>query len=170
VSTIEEEHMASKAKLFGHPIHPMLIPFPIGLLGMAVIFDLLAQFAGRTALGLAAHPMIAAGVITALLAALFGAIDWTGIPGGTRAKTIATIHGLGNVGIVVLFAIAWWLRRENPGEAAGLPLLLEVIGVLALLVTGWLGGELVARLGVGVDPAANLNAPNSLSGRPAQGD
>jgi uncharacterized membrane protein len=167
VSVIEEEPMGSKAKLFGHPIHPMLIPFPIGLLGMAVIFDLLAQFAGQTALGLAAHPMIAAGVITALLAALFGAIDWTGIPGGTRAKTIATIHGLGNVGIVVLFAIAWWLRRENPGEAAGLPLLLEVIGVLALLVTGWLGGELVDRLGVGVDPGANLDAPSSLSGRPA---
>ena len=157
--------MESKAKLFGHPIHPVLIPFPLGLLGMAVIFDLLALGAGQRFLGLAAHPMIAAGIIAGLLAAIFGAIDWWAIPSGTRAKQIATTHGLGNVVIVVLFAIAWWLRRDDPGNAAGLPIVLEIIGVLGALVTGWLGGELVDRLGVGVDPGANLNAPSSLSGR-----
>jgi uncharacterized membrane protein len=161
--------MESRAKLFGHPIHPMLIPFPIGLLGMAVIFDLLAVVAGQTALGQASRPMIAAGVLIGLLAAVFGAIDWAAFPSGTRAKQIATIHGLGNVIIVVLFAIAWWLRRDEPGAATGLPLLLEVIGVLGLLVTGWLGGELVDRLGVGVDPGANVNAPSSLSDLPASG-
>jgi uncharacterized membrane protein len=159
--------MESKAKLFGHPIHPMLIPFPLGLLGTAVIFDLLAVFAGQQSLGQASLPMIAAGIITGLLAAVFGAIDWAAIPDGTRAKGIATTHGLGNVIIVVLFAIAWWLRREAPGAPSGLPLVLEVIGVLGALVTGWLGGELVDRLGVGVDPGANLNAPSSLSGEPA---
>jgi uncharacterized membrane protein len=159
--------MESKAKLFGHPIHPMLIPFPLGLLGMAVIFDLLAVIAGKEVLALASHPMIGAGIITGLLAAIFGAIDWAAIPAGTRAKGIATTHGLGNVIIVVLFAIAWWLRRDTPGAPSGLPLLLEVIGVLGALVTGWLGGELVDRLGVGVDRGANLNAPSSLSGQPA---
>jgi uncharacterized membrane protein len=66
-----------------------------------------------------------------------------------------------------LFAIAWWLRRDTPGAPSGLPLALEVIGVLGALVTGWLGGELVDRLGVGVDRGANLNAPSSLSGQPA---
>ena len=159
--------MESKAKLFGHPIHPMLIPFPLGLLGMAVIFDLLAVFAGQTSLGQASRPMIAAGIITGLLAAVFGAIDWAAIPSGTRAKGIATSHGLGNVLIVVLFAIAWWLRRDVPGPASGLALVLQVVGVLGALVTGWLGGELVDRLGVGVDPGAHLNAPSSLSGQPA---
>ena len=159
--------MESKAKLFGHPIHPMLIVFPLGLLGMAVIFDLLAVFAGQQALGQASRPMIAAGIITGLAAAIFGAIDWAAIPDGTRAKGIATTHGLGNVIIVVVFAIAWWLRRETPGAPSGLPLVLEVIGVIGALVTGWLGGELVDRLGVGVDPGANLNAPSSLSGQPA---
>ena len=160
--------MESKAKLFGHPIHPMLIVFPLGLLGMAVIFDLLAVFAGQEGLGQAAHPMIAAGVVTGLLAAVFGAVDWAAIPAGTRAKQIATRHGLGNVIIVVLFAVAWWLRRDAPGTATGLPLLLEVIGLLGALLTGWLGGELVDRLGVGVDPGANLDAPSSLSNRPAR--
>jgi uncharacterized membrane protein len=159
--------MESKAKLLGHPIHPMLIPFPLGLLGMAVIFDLLAVFAGQESLGQASRPMIAAGIITGLVAAVPGAIDWAAIPSGTRAKGIATTHGLGNVLIVVLFAIAWWLRRETPGAPSGLPLVLQVVGVLGALVTGWLGGELVDRLGVGVDRGANLNAPSSLSGQPA---
>ncbi len=112
--------------------------------------------------------MIAAGIITGLLAAVFGAIDWVAIPAGTRAKGIATAHGLGNVLIVGLFALAWWLRRDTTGPASGLPLALEVIGVLGALVTGWLGGELVDRLGVGVDPGANLDAPSSLSGRAAR--
>ena len=166
---VEEDAMESKAKLFGHAIHPMLIPFPLGLLGMAVIYDLLARFAGQEALGQASHPMIAAGIITGLLAAVFGAIDWAAIPSGTRAKRIATAHGLGNVAVIAVFAVAWWLRRDDPGAATGLPLVLEVIGVGGALVTGWLGGELVDRLGVGVDPGANLDAPSSLSNRPAQG-
>ncbi len=147
----------------------MLIPFPLGLLGMAVIFDLLARFVGQEALGQASRPMIAAGIITGLLAAVFGAIDWAAIPSGTRAKGVATAHGLGNVVVIVLFAVAWWLRRDEPGPASGLPLVLEVIGAGGALVTGWLGGELVDRLSVGVDPGANLDAPSSLSNRPAQG-
>ena len=159
--------MESRAKLFGHPIHPMLIPFPLGLLGMAVIFDLLATFAGQSALGQASRPMIGAGIITGLLAAIFGAIDWAAIPAATRAKQIATLHGVGNVVLVVIFAVAWWLRRDQPGPATGLPLALEVIGLLGALVTGWLGGELVDRLGVGIDRGANLDAPSSLSGLPA---
>src|SRR3712207_313557 len=98
--------MESKAKLFGHPIHPMLIPFPIGLFGMAVVFDLITLITGRETPGEAAHLMIAAGVVTGLVAAVFGAIDWPAIPSGTRAKRIGTTHGLGNVVIVVLFSFA----------------------------------------------------------------
>ena len=160
--------MESKAKLFGHPIHPMLIPFPLGLLGMAVVFDLIDLIVGRDDLARAASPMIAAGVVTGLLAAVFGAVDWAAIPSGTRAKGVATAHGLGNVAVVALFAAAWLLRRDDPANAAGLPIALEGIGVLGAVLTGWLGGELVDRLGVGVDPGAHLDAPSSLSGRPAR--
>jgi|SRR5215203_745173 len=160
--------MESKIKLFGHPVHPMLIPFPLGLLGTAVLFDLIDLIVGWESLARGAFYMIAAGILSALLAAVFGAVDWLAVPSGTRAKGIATAHGLGNVVIVVLFAAAWLLRRDDPPEnAAGLPIVLEVIGVLGALVTGWLGGELVDRLGVGVDRGANLDAPNSLSGLPA---
>ena len=159
--------MESKAKLFGHPIHPMLIPFPLGLLGMAVAFDLLALATDRDNLAQAAHFMIVAGIVTGLLAAVFGAIDWIAIPASTRAMRIGAARGLGNVVIVVLFAVAWPLRRDEPEDPAGLVISLELIAVLGALVTGWLGGELVDRLGVGVDPGAHFDAPNSLSGRPA---
>ena len=160
--------MESKAKLFGHPIHPMLIPFPLGLLGTAVAFDLIDAAGGSDGFGRPADYMIAAGIVTGLLAALFGAIDWLAIPGGTRAKRVGLAHGLGNVVIVVAFAAAWLLRRDEAADPPVAGLVLEVLGLLGALVTGWLGGELVDRLGVGVDPGAHLDAPNSLSGRPAR--
>jgi uncharacterized membrane protein len=78
--------MESRAKFLGHPIHPMLIPFPLGLLGMEVIFDLLAIVTGQTLLGQASRPMIAAGIITGLLAAIFGAIDWAALRPGRAPK------------------------------------------------------------------------------------
>ena len=160
--------MESRFKVLGHPVHPMLIPFPLGLFATAVVFDLIALIRGDwDRLALAAYYMIAAGIIGGLLAAIFGAIDWIAIPNGTRAKRIATLHGVGNVVIVALFAIAWLVRRGSPpDDASGLPIVLEVIGVLGALVTGWLGGELVDRLGVGVDPQANLDAPSSLASGP----
>lgn len=159
--------MESKVKLFGHPVHPMLIPFPFGLLGMAVIFDIIAAISDWDSLARAAFYMVAAGILTGLLAAVFGAIDWAAIPSGTRAKRIGTLHGAGNVLIVAIFSVAWLLRRDDPVNPGGTVLALEIVGLLGALVTGWLGGELVDRLGVGVDRGAHLDASSSLSGDPA---
>lgn len=158
--------MESRAKFLGHPIHPMLITFPLGLFGMALIFDLIAAVKDSVDIHRAANYMIAAGIITGLLAAIFGAIDWFAIPSGTRAKRIGAIHGLGNVAIVIAFAVAWLLRRDSPEDPSTLTVIIEAVAVVAALGTGWLGGELVDRLGVGVDPGANLDASNSLSGQP----
>ena len=165
--------MESRAKLLGHAIHPMLIVFPLGLLGMAAIFDLIYLGTGTRDLATASYWMIAAGVITGLLAAVFGAWDWLAIPDGTRAKSVGLLHGGGNVVVVGLFIVAWLLRLNTRAGAVeyapnGLPIVLELIGLLLALVTGWLGGELVERLGVGVDEGAHLEAPNSLSGKPAR--
>ncbi len=156
--------MKSKIEVLSHPLHPMLIPFPLGLLGMAVIFDLLGALLKRPALCQAAHPMIAAGVVTGVQAGLVGAVDWAALPADTRAKRVATQHGLGNLGVLALFSIAWWLRRERPAAVSPLPLGLELVGLGGAGVTGWLGGELVNRLGVGVHHGAHLDAPSSLSG------
>jgi uncharacterized membrane protein len=77
------------------------------------------------------------------------------------------LHGGGNVVIVVLFIVAWWLRRDAPQNPSNTAIVLEIIGGGLALFTGWLGGELVDRLGVGVYPGANVDAPSSLSHRTA---
>ena len=109
--------MESRAKLLGHPIHQMLIVFPLGLLAMAVIFDLLAIVLAQGYWSEIAYWMIASGVITGLLAAPFGLIDWLAIPSGTRAKRIGAVHGAGNVLVVVLFAVSWLMRGDTPQAA-----------------------------------------------------
>ena len=157
--------MESRAKLFGHPIHQMLIVFPLGLLAMSVIFDLISIGMGDGYWSEISFWMIAAGVVTGLLAAPFGFIDWLSIPGGTRAKRIGAVHGLGNVLIVLLFVVSWWLRRPVPQQPPVLALALSFVGGGCALFTGWLGGELVDRLSVGVDEGANVNAPSSLTSR-----
>ena len=86
--------MDSPAKLLGHPIHQMLIVFPLGLLGGSVIFDIIHMFRGGD-WSLAAWYMIGIGVITGLLAAVFGLIDWLAIPRGTRAKSVGAWHAIG---------------------------------------------------------------------------
>jgi uncharacterized membrane protein len=157
----------ARAKLFGHAIHQMLIPFPLGLLTTAIIFDIARMFTGNPLWSTIAYWLIAVGIIGGLAAAIFGAIDWTAIPGGTRAKRIGTVHGLGNVALVAFFAASWLLRRDNPAQPETVAVALSLAGGALSIVTGWLGGELVDRLGVGVDDGAHLNAPSSLSGRPA---
>jgi uncharacterized membrane protein len=154
--------MESKSKVLGHPLHPMLVVFPLGLLVASFIFDIMVMVTGNEALSRSSFHIIAAGIIGGLVAALPGLIDWFAIPRGTRAKKIGAVHGLGNVIVLVLFAISWWLRRHTPQAPGSDAITFSFLGVLLGAVTGWLGGELVDRLGVGVDRGANLNAPNSL--------
>ena len=166
--------MEAKAKALGHPIHQMLIPFPFGLLATAVIFDIIYLIWGNPTMATISYWMIIAGIVGGVIAAPFGLIDWLAIPQGTRARSVGLLHGLGNVVVLLLFAGSWWLRRGAPdvgGVGAYIPgtfaLVLSFAGVLLAGVTGWLGGELVDRLSIGVDDGAHLDAPSSLSGRPA---
>jgi uncharacterized membrane protein len=162
--------MESKAKFLGHPIHPMLIVLPLGLFISAVALDAIYMWNGNTALALVGFWNIAGGIAGGLLAAAFGFIDWLAIPARTRAKRIGLFHGGLNVAVVLTFA-AVWLDRN--GTLERLPsttnFVVELAAIGAAMVAGWLGGELVDRLGVGVDEGAHLNAPSSLSGLPANG-
>lgn len=155
--------MESRAKLFGHAIHPILIVYPLGLLSAAVIFDVIYLLTANPTWTTVSFWMIAAGIIGGLLAAIFGLIDYLAIPSGTRAKRIGLLHGLVNLGVMILFIGSWLLRRNSPEVPSTLAFALSFAGVGAALLGGWLGGELVERLGVGVTPGANLNAPNSLT-------
>jgi uncharacterized membrane protein len=145
----------------------MLIVFPLGLLAMALIFDIIHLATGVGYWSEIAYWMIAAGLISGLVAAPFGLIDWLAIPAGTRAKRIGAWHGGGNLVVVLLYAASWWYRREAPQNPMTLAYVLSFGGGCIALVTGWLGGELVARLSVGVDPGAHVDAPSSLKSRRA---
>ena len=161
--------MRAKARLLGHPIHPMLVVFPLGLLTVAAIFDFIYITTHNGHWADLSYWMIASGIIGGLIAAVFGLIDWLGIPEGTRAKYIGLIHGLSNFVVVILFIISWFMRRPEQAVPAMTAMILGWIGIVIALVASWLGGELVYRLNVGVDRGANLDAPNSLSGRSAMG-
>ena len=159
--------MESRVKSMGHPIHPMLVNFPLGLLVTTAVFDIVHLITGNGYWSGIAFWMIAAGVITGVLAAIIGTIDALAIPSGTRAKSVSVFHGSGNALILVLFAVSWLLRFNDPGNPPVAAFVLSFLGAALLGVTGWLGGELTLRLGIGVDEGANLNAPSSLSGLPA---
>ena len=159
--------MESKVKFAGHPVHPMLIVFPLGLLATAVIFDIIYLVSDNSQWTRAAYYMIGAGVIGGLAAAVFGWLDWIAIPSGTRARRLGLWHGIGNVIVVALFILSWILRRDNPDLPPTGAIVAGLGAVVIALVTAWLGGELVDRLGVGVDDGAHLDSPSSLSHLPA---
>ena len=161
--------MESRAKLFGHPIHQMLIVFPLGLLATALIFDVVQLITGNGFWSELSYWMIGAGVVAGLIAALFGLVDWLAIPSGTRAKRIGAIHGIGNVIVVALYGLSWLMRTGSPASPEVPALVMAFLGGGLVLITGWLGGELVDRLAVGVDEGAHLNAPSSLTARRIRG-
>ncbi len=156
--------MESKTKLLGHPAHQIVVAFPIGLLGTAALFDAVYVVRGDAMWSNVAFYMIGAGVAGGLIAAVFGLIDYFAIPAGTRAKRIGALHGLSSVTVVVSFAVSWLLRMDAPQSPVPIALLFSFGGVAFLGLAGWLGGELLNRMGVGIDDGANLNAPSSLAG------
>ena len=161
--------MRSRATLFGHAIHPMLIVFPAGLLTTSVIFDVMQIFTDNPRWGDVSFGMISAGLIGGFAAAVFGVIDWLGIPKGTRAKRIGLFHGFGNAFVLLLFGMSWFSRLLAPATPSPLAIGLGIVGIILIGVTGWLGGELIARLGVSVDEGAHVNAPSSLKTRTVSG-
>lgn len=155
--------MESKARLLGHSVHQILVPIPIGLFVMATGCDVVVMAGWAPGLANVAFCNLFVGVGGSLAAGLFGTIDWTAIPRQSRAGRIGLIHGLGNLVVVALFAVSVISRWDTPGHApTTIGFVLEVLAFVLLLLTSWLGGELVVRLGVGVDDHANVNAPSSL--------
>lgn len=154
--------MESHAKVLGHPLHQILIVFPLGLLATSNVFDAIAAATDDPKWAETGHHMMAAGVIGGLTAAVPGLIDFLAIPENTRAKRIGLIHGVGNVAVTGFYAASWLLRRDDPGTPSRSAIGLAAAGAALALFTGWLGGELVDRLGVGVSDHAHLNAPSSL--------
>jgi uncharacterized membrane protein len=145
--------MATPASVAKHPLHPMLVVFPIGLWVFSLICDLIALAGGSAVWQNVAYYTMVGGLIGALIAAVPGLVDFFAIS-DPLSKGIARNHMLLNFTAVALYAINIYLRVVGePG--APLPLFLSVAGVLVLAVSGWLGGELVYVQGVGVERAAS---------------
>ena len=144
-------HPRSTASIAGHPIHPMLIPFPIALLVAAFVTDLTFWWTGTPGWATASMWLLGAGIVMALLAALFGFADFFGDP---RIRDIgdAWHHMIGNLVAVVLALLNLYLRYRSGAAAgaAGYGLWLSLATVLLLMFNGWKGGELVFRHRVGM--------------------
>ena len=143
--------MRSTANIGGHPIHPMLIPLPIGLLIAAFVCDLAYWGTGNAFWANVAFWALIGGVLTALFAALFGFADFFG-DRTIRQMSDAWQHMIGNLIAVVLAIISLYLRYRGGIEAAVFPwgIATSFLVVLVLGFTGWKGGELVFRRGAGV--------------------
>ncbi len=160
--------MKSKTKILGHPVHPILIGLPLGLFITAVLCDIIYLLTNNTFFSLVSFFNLAGGVLGGTAAAVIGTRDSITIPAGTRAKNIGMIHGLGNCVLLLVFLMSWFLRQGNPNYTpSAVALAFSFAGIVLIGLTVWLGGEMVYHLGVAEDDGANLNAPSSLSRKPA---
>jgi uncharacterized membrane protein len=151
----KEAVMASRASIGGHPIHPMIIPFPIGLLVFSFIADLIYLWRGNPIWKdyVAFYAMLG-GIIGAAAAAIPGLIDWATLTDRATVK-VANWHARVNIITLVIFIANFYLRT-NSGAAwipnmLMLPFILSIIGLIGLTIAGWLGGQLVFKHGVAVD-------------------
>jgi uncharacterized membrane protein len=142
--------MSSPASVKGHPLHPMLVVFPIGLWVFSLVADLVYHWdLGSYTWSVVAYYTMAGGIVGALLAAVPGLIDLLSLPDG-RARRIGIAHMIVNLVVVALYATNLYIRSlagHNDTVAVGL----SVVGVGLLSLSGWLGGELVYIYGVAVD-------------------
>ncbi|HEX7051697.1 MAG TPA: DUF2231 domain-containing protein [Longimicrobiales bacterium] len=159
--------MKSKARIGAHPLHPMLILIPAGAFILALVFDIVYLLSDNALWWQATIPTIVVGVIGGLIAAIPGLIDLVGVATRQGAVKIGLTHGILNVIMVALFAWNGWLRWR-----AGLPpesdrlyggFWLSLIGVIILVISGWLGGTMVYEYHVGVleHPEAKDPAPGA---------
>jgi uncharacterized membrane protein len=157
--------MSSPASIKKHPIHPMLVVFPIGLWVFSFVCDILRILIWPTNpyLSVASLYAICGGIIGALLAAVPGFIDYLSIR-NYNIKRIARNHMLLNLTAVVLFIINYFLRASRP-EPSGLVVGLSFVTLLIISASGWLGGELVYRHGMGVDTSGTATRPEAMHKR-----
>ncbi len=156
MAEVEEHNPHSTAQVAGHPLHPMLVPFPITFFVSTLVTDLLYVITGRPGFAVASMWLLGAGIAAALLAAALGFTDFLG-DRRIRMLREAWFHMIGNLVAVVLEAINLGLRAASGGGMAtvgGGEVFLSALVVVLLLFTGWMGWEMVYRRHVGVSDAA----------------
>jgi uncharacterized membrane protein len=141
--------MRTPASIAGHPIHPMLVPIPIGLWVFSLVCDIVYTAGSKNPdWTTVALYTIGGGIVGALLAAVPGLIDLLSLPPAPRKTAI--VHMSINLTVVVLYVINLWMRARGPGDPGAL-MWLSLISIGLLAASGWLGGKLVYELGVAVN-------------------
>ena len=148
--------MASPASMGKHPIHPIIIPFPIALWIFSLVADVIYLWRGNTVWrDYIAFYTLLGGIIGAAVAAVPGLVDWLSIT-DREVKKLADWHARLNVIALVIFVADFYLRTTGGARLLGgsptIPLLLSVLGVVLITISGWLGGEMVYVHGVAVEP------------------
>lgn len=147
--------MASKASIAGHPVHPMLIPFPLALWTTSLVTDVIFYFWRNSSLLLISKFLLAAGCVGAVAAAIPGIVDWLSIK-NPSVKRIANWHARLNIIALIIFAISLYLRMRAGSAwvnySLKIPFLISFVGVILISISGWLGGALSFEHGVGVAP------------------
>ena len=143
--------MKSKAQIRSHPIHPMLVAFPIASLTGTLAFDAVGVLTGWQDWVATGRFLNVAGIASGLIAAVPGLIDYLGVvPPHSSAGARATRHMLVNVSALACFALAWLFRGPDGTPGLG-TIALDAVGLGLLTTGGWLGGTLVYRNQIGVD-------------------
>jgi len=144
--------MRSKAAIAAHPIHPMLVSFPIGLWITALVLDLIGISRGAPMLWAAGFYSVIAGCVGAVLAAIPGTLDWlTVVPPQSSAKRRGLLHGSINLAALLLYIYIAYRQGSALSKPDGVMMFLLVIGAVMLGISGWMGGTLVYRNQIGVD-------------------
>ncbi len=148
----DREPVQAVAAIDGHPLHPMVVPLPIGSFVGAFVSDLAYVRTGDPFWARSARYLTGAGIVTGLLAGSLGAMDFTGRR-RVRSHTAAWVHAGGNLAVLGLAVVSGSMRsRDERGAAASRGLAISAVSAGLLLVTGWLGGELSYRARIGVTP------------------
>ena len=144
--------MKSKASIKSHPVHPILVSFPIAFFVGTVLFDVLGMYKTDPEFYLTARYMQIAGIIGAVLAAIPGIIDFIyTVPPHSSAKKRGRSHALTNTLMLILFITAYvYKNKQDPSPAIFISI--ELAGIVLLFIAGWMGGTLVYRNQIGVDP------------------
>jgi len=147
--------MASPASIGGHPLHPMVIPFPIGLWVFSLVADVVYLWRGNPVWrDYIAFYTLLGGIIGAVVAAVPGFIDWLSLRDREVVK-IANWHARLNVIALLIFAASFYLRTFGGSSLVSgshtIPFVLSVLGVILITISGWLGGEMVFRHAVAVE-------------------
>ena len=156
--------MASPASIGGHPIHPMIIPFPIALWVFSLVADVIFLWRGNPVWrDYIAFYTLLGGILGAVAAAVPGLIDWLSLKDPEVVK-IANWHARLNVIALLIFAASFYLRTGGGSELVSgnhtIPFGLSVLGVILITISGWLGGEMVFKHGVAVEAQSGSRLPS----------